>query len=174
MSIVIVEGVDGSGKTTLLRNLRQQSKTYFWIAASSRRPKTQDELQEAVFWVAQCAYLKLPVLCDRFPLISEPVYGPVMRGENILEQFRTRIQKDFLEVFEGVNRIIYCRPSKDTIRQNLVSSALPQMAGVVEKLGTLIGRYDDIMDSLGDTVPILVYDYVNTRRPLEELFFGKI
>jgi len=60
------------------------------------------------------------------------------------------------------------------LRGVLETLFIPDGAFVVEKLGTLIGRYDDIMDSLGDTVPIIVYDYVNTKCPLEELFFGKI
>lgn len=173
MSIVIVEGVDGSGKSTLIRKLREQSKRYFWIASSSSRPKTLPDLQDALHWVGQASYLKLPIVCDRFPLISEVVYGPILRGSNLLDQLNRRDQASAAALLSEVDRIIYCRPHKDVIKENLSKNL--QMDGVKNRLGDLINRYDDVMDSLrDDNIYVIGYDYTKNVSPLEGLFFGRI
>lgn len=176
MPIVIVEGVDGSGKTTLLRDLRKQSKTYFWIASSSRRPQTLVNFQDAIHWIGQAGYLNLPIVCDRFPIISETVYGPILRGSNLLNKFNRRDQANATAVLNGVDRIIYCRPPKEQIAHNLKQN--PQMEGVIKHLPALIKRYDDVMDSLrDDNIKVFHYDYtrfVDKPADLEQLFFGRI
>ena len=180
MSILTVEGVDGSGKTTLLRNLREQSKTYFWVASSSGRPKTVNEIHEAVHLIGQATYLKMPVICDRFPLISEAVYGPVLRGRCLLDEVSELKLVALTAFLTEVDRIIYCRPPIEVIRKNITTSALPQLAGVAEHLDELVKRYDTLMDSFQDQVRVFPYNYVtdSMRVPkfspvsLEELFFG--
>jgi len=174
VSIVIVEGPDGSGKTTLLRMLREQTKTYFWIASSSGRPKTYRELQDAVHWISQCAYLKMPVVCDRFPLISESVYGPVIRGTSLLDEMSRKEQAAASELLaHSVDRIIYCRPPEPVIRDNI--KIRPQMQGVSEKLKELLHRYDDLMDSLrDDNLFVYHYDYTRNNSRLEDIFFGDL
>ena len=176
MSIVVVEGVDGSGKTTLIRNLRARSKTYFWVASSSGRPKCLADLHDALHWIGQAAYLRTPVVCDRLPLISEAVYGPVMRGSSLLEQLQHKYQKEYGDILKGVDRIIYCRPSQLDIARNITISGIPQLNGVLETLPELLVKYDDLMNTLrDDNVKVYSYDYTRLQRvPLEELFFGQI
>lgn len=174
MAIILVEGVDGSGKTTLIWNLRQQSKTYFWIASSSGRPKTVPELQDAMHWIGQASYLKLPVVCDRFPIISETVYGPILRGSNLLDQLTRRDQANATALLSEVDRVIYCRPPREIVKDNI--SKIPQMEGVVKRIDDLYDRYDAVMESLRDD-NIYVHGYDYTRKysmPLEGLFFGKV
>lgn len=174
MPIVIVEGVDGSGKTTLLRNLRKQTKKYFWIASSSGRPRTYAELNEAIFWIGQSTYLKLPIICDRYPLISEKVYGPVIRGTSLLDTLTPRQRSELTELMsDGIDRIIYCRPPVAQICANLQSTD-DQMPGVVDNIEELIRLYDRTMTVLGETIPVLTYNYTNPGQDLDELFFGKV
>ena len=174
MSIIIVEGVDGSGKTILLRRLREQSSRYFWVALSSGRPKTLEEIHDAVHFIGQCAYLKLPVICDRFPLISEEVYGPTLRGTSLLNDLSHRQQEisaNFL--LENTERIVYCKPPKETIIKNLTEGGIPQLPGVLENLDELLDRYEGIITTLKDKgVPVYRYDYTRDHTPLDEVFFG--
>lgn len=173
MPILIVEGVDGSGKTTLIRNLRKQSNTYFWVASSSRRPQTLPDLQDAMHWIGQAAFLRLPVICDRFPIISETVYGPILRGTNLLDQLGRRDQSNATNLLSEVDRVIYCRPSKETIQANLAQN--PQMEGVQKNLASLLQRYDDVINSLrDDNIYVRQYDYTRNVVSLDNLFFGRV
>lgn len=177
MSIIIVEGVDGSGKTTLIRTLREYSSVYFWIASSSRRPQTILQLRDAIHWLGQCSYLKLPIICDRYPVISEEVYGPVMRDGSLLNQLGQRELGDVTEFLSfQVDRIIYCRPPIEVIKENLKKNK--QMDGVIERLPKLLQRYDDLMNSLrDDNIFVQHFDYTNPKHQadsIEGLFFGRI
>lgn len=177
MSIVIVEGVDGAGKTRLLHDLRLQTKLYFWVCSSSGRPTTLEQLYEAMHLIGQAAYLKIPLLCDRFPLISEGVYGPAIRGINLLDRLSRRDREAAATmVMEQVDRVIYCRPPIEVIKANIDRSDLPQMKGVKEHLHDLITRYDDLMESLRDqNVKVYKYDYTRVQpTSIEQLFFGRI
>jgi hypothetical protein len=175
VGIVIVEGPDGSGKTTLLKNLRSQSTQYFWVMSSSGRPKTIEQLKEAVGYIGQSAYLKLHIICDRFPLISEAVYGPVVRGRCLLDQLDERNQKFLEELLTGeIERIIYCRPPLEQIKYNLKENL--QMTGVYQLIEKLVRRYDEVMDELRDS-NVKVYNYDYTRSDLyslDTLFFGEL
>lgn len=175
MSLIVVEGIDGSGKTTLLRTLREQSKTYFWIASSSRRPPTVNAINDAVHWLGQCVYLgRFPVVCDRFPLISEAIYGPVLRESSLLDNIDKRQQRSYTEFFQEIDRIVYCRPPKEVIKKNL--QALPQMDGVIKHFDKLLSRYDAFMNSLRDeNIRVYPFDYTrDSPAALDQLFFGRI
>lgn len=174
MSIVIVEGPDGSGKTSLIRRLRQDSKNYFWIASSSGRPKSLVQLQDALHWIAQSTYLGTPIVCDRFPLISESVYGPVLRDSCLLDQMGHRDRVAASDLLRQIDRIVYCRPPISTIRQNITTGALPQLQGVVENLDALVACYDELMDTLrDDNIFVYAYDYTKNGSPPDEICFGR-
>jgi hypothetical protein len=179
VGIIIVEGPDGAGKTTLLSNLRKDSAVYFWTASSSHRPKTLRELTDAVHWISQATYLKLPVICDRFPILSESVYGILMRGKCLLDELSPRHQQQITESFrDGVDRIIYCRPPLEQIKHNV--KGIPQMEGVVEVIERIVQRYDELMRMLKDEDKLHVtwYDYTKPiirteNHYLHNLFFGE-
>lgn len=173
MSVIIVEGVDGSGKTALLRNLRKQTRNYFWVASSSGRPLSLPDLQDAIHWIGQAAFLKIPIICDRFPVISEMIYGPILRGASLLDQLSRRDQANVTNLLKEVDRIIYCRPPIETIEQNLAQN--PQLEGVKKNIKALATRYDDVMNSLReDNIYVKGYDYTKNFRSLDDLFFGRI
>ena len=175
MGIVIVEGPDGSGKTTLLRNLRNQTTHYFWVMSSSGRPKTIEQLQDAVGYVGQAAYIKTTIICDRFPLISEMVYGPILRGYSLLDHLSSPNTALFSELLSSeIDRVIYCRPPIEQIKTNISNN--PQLEGVRVLIDKLIKRYDELMNDLRDAnVKVYNYDYVGAPRfPLDEIFFGKL
>lgn len=169
---MIVEGPDGSGKSTLIRNLRATSKNYFWIASSSGRPRTVPEIEQALHWLGQALYLKIPIVCDRFPLISESIYGPILRHSSLLSHIPPADHERYEELLKHVDRIIYCRPTILTMRNNLKSE--PQLAGVEKNLEHIVGAYDSLMRSLEESSFVFRYDYTKPQDlTLDGLFFGR-
>jgi thymidylate kinase len=171
VSIIIVEGPDGAGKTTLIRNLREESKRYFWVASSSGPPKDLEEIRDVLRWVDKAAELQIPVIFDRFPLISESVYGPVLRGKCLLDEMGDSEHISVTALLRKINRVVYCRPSLEVIRKNVIEGTTPQLLGVLENLKDIVERYDKLMDILEDEIQVYHYDYRIEATPIEEVFF---
>lgn len=86
---VIVEGPDNSGKTALCKFLSMHLKVS--IVHSGGPPRSKKEFFDRI---ERLLHHPRPVIFDRFPVISEHVYGPVLRG---------------VDTFEGAHRIFNCR-----------------------------------------------------------------
>lgn len=135
--ILIIEGCDGSGKTTLFRNLRYYLNGVF---LSSSGPPEDHQLYVETQWIAQVPSQTTLVL-DRFRLISELVYGPILRE-------RSRVDIDFvaqwIEAFQP--RIIFCDPGLHIVKRNV--SAEKQLEGVHSNLDKIYGRYHELLPKL--------------------------
>lgn len=158
MPNIIVEGPDGAGKTTLTEMLRERVKRrYFVMLRHSCRPYT---------WADAIAFLdlinrtpiQLTMVIDRHPIISEPIYGPILRGKDLLE---AQSDEWKLSVIQHTSDfVVYCRPPRGTIIENL--SKQPQLAGVAEKIDQLIEAYDIAIERLrAARVRVYVYDWTN-------------
>jgi len=177
MSLIVVEGVDASGKSTLLENARIQiPKRYFVIIRHSCRPLALHHATQFMRAANFTSYhAGLDVIADRHPLISEPIYGSLLRGGHLFEESQQfKKEEDRLdELFRAVERVIYCRPSDDTIIANVDNK--PQLAGVKEKILDLLDSYDQTMVKIrASGVPVYLYDYTTETRPLADIFFGGI
>lgn len=169
--LIVVEGPDGSGKTSLIQRARQEiTGKYFNIISHSCRPLYPWQISEAVAILP--AYAQTPTLLDRHPLISEPIYGPILRGESLVPgQWKDPIlRRNYLGM--TVSRLIYCRPPADQILRNLNSR--PQLAGVRECLESLIRAYDNEIQVLGEGgIPIIHYNHLMENGiDLPSLLFG--
>lgn len=83
------------------------------------------------------------MIYDRCPLISEMVYGPIIRGHYIFDRsWLTRF-----DYFRDI--IIYCRPSSKTILNTKLSKKAhkPQehLDEVIKKHQKIIQGYDSVM-----------------------------
>jgi hypothetical protein len=169
MSLIVVEGVDGSGKSTLLENARLEiKKKYFVIARHSCRPLSAADIIGFLRLAEMSA--PFPVICDRHPLVSEPIYGNLLRGSDITDLVMISSVHKIDRLKRTVDRIVYCRPSYGQIRENV--GKLPQLAGVIEKLPDLVEKYDEAMRTYErNGIRVVRYDY-NWKTDLNELFFG--
>lgn len=139
--MIILEGPDNSGKTTLGQRL--ETALGVTLIHSTRPPadaSSSDLIEHAVLQVEPRR-----VIMDRNYLISELVYGTILRGGPALGRERhLKLMNDMLEL--GHILIIYCRPSADTILDN---GNRQQMIGVIEAHGKIISNYDRLMGQLG-------------------------
>lgn len=168
--IVVVEGPDGSGKSTLIDNLRLTCSRHFVSLRRSGPPKNADELTSIIRWMTRMEVSLVPLICDRYPLISEPIYGNAIRGTNLLDGiYDVDAQK---AIFKSVDRVIYCRPPTSVIYHKI--HANPQLKGVVEKIEEITQNYDHVMKLLAHWgVHVTWYDWTaHGNILLDAMFFG--
>jgi hypothetical protein len=92
------------------------------------------------------------VVMDRHPIISEMVYGPILRGKSIFENnYQKGEELLYLDTSSYYVRklisnhplIIYCRPPIEKILS--FSDDHPQMDGIKDWARNLISRYDEVI-----------------------------
>ena len=157
---VHVEGPDGSGKSTLVPELA--GIMGLDVVPTDDPPRSWDECLRRIE-----RRVSPSLVCDRSSgLVSELVYGPVLRGGTIVDE----------EVVWSVVRsvvhavvFVYCRPPDDAIRPTFRDGEDPGHAkGVLEKSDPLRRRYDEVMSRLsGMGARVVRYD--RTRQTVEEV-----
>jgi hypothetical protein len=171
--LVIIEGMDGTGKTTLVQQLAHRLEVKPRKFVGSLGPSddyrvvlvnlTISEITELEIASAEGRSIKR--LHDRFPLISEAVYGPILRGHNCFGGPYYPLRRRLLAL---KTVIIYCRPDRDVIQANVQQA--PQMSGVLGHFGELLDAYDKLFVELTESPVnsyITVFDY--TRDEVREL-----
>ena len=152
--LFIVEGPDGTGKTTLLKKLRKSLPFYTWFVASNSKPKSTVDIVEYMEWLSMIPPNQ-PLFSDRFPPISESIYGPVLRNKN-LSPFQTPELADYLKKLNAV--IIYCAPRSPTIKANLKKN--PQRSGLKTHIETIIQKYDSQMTAFeNEGIEVFPHNY---------------
>lgn len=151
--LVILEGADGSGKTSLANRIRNDLDEYSLFLRSSG-PPTIGQLADVIGWLASIPS-RIPVVCDRLSVISEAVYGPILRGKCIhglsIEQM-ARWMKG------RPSMIVHCRPSYSALAAGVRREV--QMEGVVLNHRHIVKAYDEIMGQLRqEGVDVRPYDY---------------
>lgn len=173
--IIIVEGMDGTGKTTLVQQLahRLEVKPRKFVGSlgpsDDHRLVLVDRTKSEITELGTASEEGRPVkrLYDRFPLISEAVYGPILRGHNCFGGLYYPLRGKLLALKA---MIIYCRPGREVIQANVQQA--PQMRGVLEHFGELLGAYDKLFMELTESPVnsyITVFDY--TRDEVRELIY---
>lgn len=118
--MLIVEGPDGGGKSTLIAELQGQLD----IAVMPKAAKSDlgPDTKQLRTWVDRDLSTPnhAPHLYDRYPLISEPIYGPLIRGHmadgfSDLAWFASRCSM----VRERSTAVVFCLPPFEVVRTNI-------------------------------------------------------
>ena len=168
--MIIIEGMDNSGKTTLIETLKGVHGNAVDIIKPPGPFSSSAELKD---WMSpemdKCRtfqYNNGMIRYDRFPIISELVYGPIVRGESMVdgplfdETFHDLTSAAFPVTF------IYCRPPDEKI---LDFGIREQMDGVREKSLELLYGYDHLMSEISQIIlqtpdvksSMILYDWTN-------------
>lgn len=141
----IVEGPDGAGKTTLIQRLQKELK--FDVMP---RPCTSDQgvdPSSLANWVNED--LSRPVhsggFYDRYPLISEPIYGPLIRGQVATRFDDVKWFMDRLTMLQARNPVIvYCLPPRAEVLKNVDAThtlETDHLQGVNRMIGAIYDQY---------------------------------
>lgn len=178
---IVVEGCDGTGKTTLINELltykrhRSDPQPHFLMHERASRSK-EGPVPDLDGWVDKdLSGLReqMPSVYDRHPLISEPVYGPIIRG-SVPGKFNDGV---WCTTGRGVLAtyalVVWCVPPWEWVRRNIENSQDNQMPGVMINARRIYDTYMDM--SLSWPGVCYRHDPTNPARPVHgyiDLVFG--
>lgn len=116
--MLIVEGPDGAGKTTLIRQFQEAFDIPVAPRVVSKDAEAMTDLQDCVDNNLDEGFQS--TIFDRHRLISETIYGPVLRsyqskGFDDLSWLGPRLQR----FYDLQPIIIYCLPPLEVVRKNI-------------------------------------------------------
>lgn len=156
--MIIIEGPDSSGKSTLLNKLCQQ---FNYKPAPKLYAGPPTKLEHLTLTCELLTTLEGNYIFDRFPTISELVYGPIIRNKNLWDQDINSWCRYNDLVINHI--IIYCRPPRDVLL-NMEGHQLKDydtkehIQAIQKKQREIINAYDEVISCYGNVIP---YDYTN-------------
>jgi len=133
MRHIVVEGPDGGGKTNLVNDLIKQTGMPLhprFVQSTGGPPVDLDIRVMQDF--NNPTYQREAHIYDRHPMISEPIYGPIVRGE-VRGMFRAPFWRDrYRTVLSQIAVLVWCLPPWSTVIRNVHNPDVAQMDGVVD------------------------------------------
>jgi len=162
--MIILEGPDGAGKTSLMSTLLDRFPNIEEHArASTSKGGPVDNIfdwahNDVMSWEQQ----RLSFY-DRHPMISEPIYGPIVR-DYVDPRFASFEGEDLglRMLFDSL--IIICLPSLEEVVANVTGNEQDQMSGVADNIGQIYAKYQLLLTALRGRRNVFWYDY---NRPLD-------
>lgn len=165
--MIIIEGPDGSGKTTLIRQIQEQYPD-LQVAPRvvSKQTEAMVDMQE---WVNINLSLGVQyTLFDRYRLISEFIYGPILRKEQQPGFTSMTWAWHSLRRFQQLRPlIIYCMPPLEVVMQNIAGD--PDNDRVWDHIMQIYTAYVQraTLDALNNNA--LIYDYTTDGQETDPL-----
>lgn len=159
--LIVIEGADGSGKTTLANRIRKDLQDYCLFWRSSGPPKNMKQLTDVVGMLNDIPK-RQPVVTDRNPLLSEYIYGPILRGTCM---HALSIEKMAHWLKHAL--IIHCRPNYSALAAGVRRE--DQLEGVRENHRLIVQAYDSLMMGLAEYgATVKPYDYTGPPQLIME------
>lgn len=155
---IVVEGPDGAGKTDLIRDLANHLGLPVHPRFVQSRTQPPDDLDQRVTDdLATPAFTQgyHTWIYDRHPLISELIYGPIVRGR-LLGQFRYPSWVDRMRMTLAQRVIVvWCLPPYAEVANNVNPER--DRPDVVDKMYDIYQRYTHVHKTWPG--PFLTHDY---------------
>lgn len=167
--MIIVEGPDGAGKTTLIEQLKER---YGLEVAPRVVTKGAEAMTDLKVWVEQNLAEGFQYrIFDRHRLVSEYIYGPLLRKEQ-QPGFTDLIwsHQRLKELYNDVRPIlIYCLPPLELVRENVLRD--PENAVVAEHIDAMYAAYVHraSLDWVNFAPSTIIYDYNSDGREQDPL-----
>lgn len=172
--MIILEGPDGGGKSTLAKHLAQQTCSALYNAGGPsidaytfmRRVEAELRMQGTAMH---------SIVCDRFTLLSEPVYARALQNRAWELPSQHWIETHYALLRTHAPIIIYCRPTIATLVQHakdklvLEAETKPHKPKehaelVVAKLPEIIFAYDELMEYLYNQYEFRILQYDRSKQ----------
>lgn len=156
--MLIVEGPDGSGKTTLVEKLAEQLE--WLIHPKLANHDTTLNINLGVWCVENRLKGFQEVIYDRYPLISEPIYGSVLRGylrDGLDDGPWFRREWKRWQALQPL--VVVCLPPLEVVMQNLRDDE--NNLEVVDKQPLIYWQYWALLQR--SEWPWIHFDYTQTR-----------
>lgn len=162
--MIIVEGPDGAGKTTLIKQLQER---YNLPVAPRVVNKDTEAMVDLKTWVEDNVTEGFQdMIFDRHRLISEPIYGPIIRGavEPGFEDL-TWMLVQMSRFYACKPVIIYCLPPLEVIKENLEHDIDNQVVwGSIDLIyAAYVARA--AIDNMGNYSTVTLWDYTRDGNP---------
>lgn len=167
--MIVVEGPDGAGKTTLIQTLRQKTGLDVAPRVVSKDAEAMVDLKK---WTEDnVARGFQPTIFDRHRLISEPIYGPILRpklepGFSDLSWFYTMMRKFYK--LEPV--IIYCLPPLRQVWKNVQNDPDNKVVAQQQVITSIWGAYFNKAVTDLTASRAYIYDYTDSAAEAIEGF----
>lgn len=168
LNAVVIEGPDASGKGTLIDYIQKEWPT--WMTEERAADSLTGPRGHLDAWVEKAETAMFlsptPLLYDRHPLISEPIYGPTVRGCMDKKNPRTDFNdvlwlQDRLDTLRESALVIFCLPPLENILKNLADTPNGHMPGVQENATKLYWMYHAV--AAGWAKNGYIYDYTQDQ-----------
>lgn len=136
--MLIVEGPDGGGKSTLIKLLSEELNLPVAPRVVSKGTEAMTDLRQWVDNNLEQGFQ--PTIFDRYRLISEPIYGTILRekaekGFDDISWLGPRIKR----LYEIDPIIIYCLPSYEVVEANVIGD--PDNTAVRFQIASIYSAY---------------------------------
>jgi len=165
--MIIVEGMDNTGKSTVAKRISLMFSLMLITRLSNLKKGEPPDESYMVNNTLNMLTLNPHAVFDRFPIISEAVYGITLRRRNVFDA-GPYSWTFYLEKLKSLRPlIIYCRPPEMKI---FSFGHREQMSGVVEQGNLLLRRYDLLMSQfIEERMFVRMYDFTRPHEPEETL-----
>ena len=148
--MIILEGPDASGKSTLARRLEQQ---HGYTVVKWDQTHTYDQM---IDWLADPQRGTDHVVCDRFPLFSEEIYGPILRNRT---KFTEKEQMNTLLLLQSLRPLMVLCTEVD----EAAFSATPQLPTALENRVAALA-YQGARKGWEQFFPVFPYSFLESDR----------
>jgi adenylate kinase family enzyme len=148
--IIVVEGPDNAGKTTLALLLAKRLKAIY-VKTEFIPPERGSLAEYSRILEAAEAYGNGKVISDRYAAVSDPLYGPIVRGWTKLDPEQVQ------EELSKVDAFVYCRPPDGHMLKTM--NVREQMDGVTKNANELIRAYDLFFQEMTAWGKVWRYDW---------------
>lgn len=157
--MIILEGPDGAGKTTLMEQLLDAFPS---IEHHERASTSTGGPVDNIFNWAEADVETWPVqplsFYDRHPLISEPIYGTILRG-NVDPRFGDVAGANLMHKLNSKALVVYCLPEFSTVFANIQKNEADQLSGVGENIWDIYESYRQRMFTHAHYMPHTAFHY---------------